>query len=890
MQKSVYLFAFLLILYPALLAAQASMVTGDVRGSDKEPLALANIILVDGNAVAIKFTAADKNGVFRFPLPDLQANQTYFLEVSYLGYKKQRLTLDSHTREYHFLLTPDQTQLKEVVVRNRPVLERLGDTLRYQVMSFAKPEDRSIGDVLRRMPGIDIATDGTIYYNGKKIENLYIQGDDLMDGKYGLAPKVIKKEDIESVDVIRNHQPIRVLKDKIATDNTAINLVLKDENRVAVSGKLSAGAGLPGQYDVSASAILLNKKIKMINTIAANNSGVDYSNDFKQLGSSNMIADIRNQQPEFSLGEGNPGPPDIPLVNYYLNRSGFFSLNDLYKTKGDLQFKANISGFIDRNRMSYDSRIKNFTAGDTINFHQNAAYINSPTIINTSLTITANKPKYFLNENIKINFRKDADQSAVNFNGMSFPQSLNKNAKEFSNDLDWLPTLCGKGIGELRWLISYKTDEQHLDIGQGFSTDILGQTGNYDYVKQGVNIPTLFSNAFISYKLPGQPLSHDFKVGYIFEGQQFNSNLVFQSDDQLTSYAGGPGNKLRWRRSAPYIESETQFKSDHIQASLALPLSYQDIHYSQDDIELYQDKSQLLFNPNARITYSFNPEERLSATYKYQSTLGTIGNVFRGAVLKDFQTLAANSADVQRKDNQSAALNYNFEHSISFLFINAGLSWDQTVSSTIMSSTVNNNIIQTILLPYVNTQTRLKLSGGFSKYVFGLKSTLSLKLELNRAIFPQIVNNQLLPSHSNGIDIHGTFNKKIAQVLTVNYQPDLSWNKVQFKDDGATSGYQTFRLDHHINLDFNLTRSMLVGMAARQSYTEQSDFGSRKYLFCDLIAKKSFKKKHIDLSMDVTNIFNVKDYTFYYSQTNQLLVNHYAIRGRMAILRIESYF
>ncbi|WP_040625772.1 outer membrane beta-barrel protein [Mucilaginibacter paludis] len=149
---------------------------------------------------------------------------------------------------------------------------------------------------------------------------------------------------------------------------------------------------------------------------------------------------------------------------------------------------------------------------------------------------------------------------------------------------------------------------------------------------------------------------------------------------------------------------------------------------------------------------------------------------------------------------------------------------------------------------------------------------------------------QLLPSYSNGIDIYGTFNKKVAQVLTINYQPAFSWNRVQFKDDDVNSAYQTFRLDSRLNLDFNLSKSMLVEIAARQSFTQQSDFGSRKYLFCDLNVKKNLKKNRLDLSLDITNIFNVKDYTFYYSQTNQLLVNHYEIRGRMAILRVESYF
>src|SRR5699024_6873654 len=130
----------------------------------------------------------------------------------------------------------------------------------------AQPEDRSVGDVLRRMPGIDIGDDGTIYYNGKPIENLYIHGDDLMNGRYGLATKAIRKEDIKAIDVIRNHQPIKVLQNKIYTNKTAINLILKDENKLKLSTQLMTGGGLPQQYDAAVTPIVLNKNIKMINT------------------------------------------------------------------------------------------------------------------------------------------------------------------------------------------------------------------------------------------------------------------------------------------------------------------------------------------------------------------------------------------------------------------------------------------------------------------------------------------------------------------------------------------------------------------------------------------------------------------------------------------------
>jgi hypothetical protein len=55
------------------------------------------------------------------------------------------------------------------------------------VNSFSKEQDRSIGDVLKRMPGIEVLPDGKILYQGKAINKYYIEGLDLLEGKYNLA-------------------------------------------------------------------------------------------------------------------------------------------------------------------------------------------------------------------------------------------------------------------------------------------------------------------------------------------------------------------------------------------------------------------------------------------------------------------------------------------------------------------------------------------------------------------------------------------------------------------------------------------------------------------------------------------------------------------------------
>ena len=71
--------------------------------------------------------------------------------------------------------TEQATKLKDVVVK-APSIRQRGDTISYNVASFADANDKSLADVLKKMPGIEVSDKGEIKYNGKAINKFYIEG------------------------------------------------------------------------------------------------------------------------------------------------------------------------------------------------------------------------------------------------------------------------------------------------------------------------------------------------------------------------------------------------------------------------------------------------------------------------------------------------------------------------------------------------------------------------------------------------------------------------------------------------------------------------------------------------------------------------------------------
>ena len=136
-----------------------------------------------GNII-LAYAISDNNGEYSLninsELDSLQVN------VSYIGYAKQSRIISNKNQVLNFNLLESTEKLKEVIVKSASITKR-GDTINYSVNSFKDQKDRVIADVLRKLPGIEVLVDGKILYQGKPIQKYYIEGLDLLEGKYNLA-------------------------------------------------------------------------------------------------------------------------------------------------------------------------------------------------------------------------------------------------------------------------------------------------------------------------------------------------------------------------------------------------------------------------------------------------------------------------------------------------------------------------------------------------------------------------------------------------------------------------------------------------------------------------------------------------------------------------------
>lgn len=881
--------AFLSILLGSYtLYGQQRLITGIAADTSNQPLFGATISILNAGNLVIAYTSSNRDGRFKLAFSENAVS----INVSYVGYKNGQVKIDSFKSEYIIQLEPEVKILKDVVVENRPAANMHGDTISYLIRNFSTKEDRTIADVIRRMPGMEVAEDGAIYFNGKKIENLYIDGDDVMDGRYGMATKVIKKELIRSLDVINHHQPINVLKNKVFTDKIAVNLVLQNEKSLKLSATSRLGFGVPSQLEVSMAPIFLSNKLKMVSLGGFNNAGVDFKNEIKQIGGSNSLEDISNQSKNVELSLNSVSPPDIPLNYYYLNKSAIFSLNTLYKSKNDIQFKWNSNLFVDRNYFNYEAKTINYLADDTLVFKDNQTINNKPLSFNAGFNVMINKARYFLNNSLKLSIAKDVNSGLITFNQNTFGQNLYRYSRQFSNDFNWMPAIKNKGILELRWYSSYAANRQQLDIGKSYFFNIAPQFGYYDTVMQRLQLPTWYHNTYLSYKIPSRNILQEYRFGYKYLEQVLNSNMALFFNSISYPFANDVGNNATFSNSGMYLLAHYQIKRQKFSAALQLPFSSQHLKTKQPDYVINLKKGAYLISPNLNITFNFDNEKYLQTTYQLQNGFGDIATAYNGAILLNYRSLQAYTPLFQQHTSQRVNISYSHQKSIKLFYSNIGLLFNYIKANTIASDSFSNNLTRTFYIPYFNDQKTISAYGGISQYLFGIKTKVGLRIQIQRSVRDQLVNSNLLHFQFDNIYTSISVDKTINKIINLNYNAGLFWLKLEQlgRSGNSSFGAKYFSFDQKLAVTYNMSKNIYVETTGTHRINQQAIFDPTGFFFFDASVKRASLIKGMDLVLNCYNLFNVKNYSVVQQAKNQFFSSSYPTRGIILALRLNYTF
>ncbi|SDE07314.1 hypothetical protein [Pedobacter soli] len=242
-----FIFLFVIFIHHLSLAQSVQLTGSVISGTEKLPSASIQLKIF-GNEDLFTYGFSDEEGNYKLSC-EISQSDKFLLIAAYIGYQRDTLIvsrtdlLKQAIFQHNFNLKEDKKQLDEIYIKAPNAVEVNNDTTKYNVLRFTSPEDRNLESVLKKMPGMEVNKDGTIFFKGKKISKVLLEGDDLTGEGYKAITKNLKPEFVEEVQALEHYVEDNLLKGIINSDDIVLNLKIKDKGVKKIVGSIDAGLG-----------------------------------------------------------------------------------------------------------------------------------------------------------------------------------------------------------------------------------------------------------------------------------------------------------------------------------------------------------------------------------------------------------------------------------------------------------------------------------------------------------------------------------------------------------------------------------------------------------------------------------------------------------------------
>lgn len=235
--------------------AQGQSVSAVLKdGSNGDPVAYATVSLTpDGAQKAVKYVLTNDEGAVKI---DGVRKGKYTFKAELLGYQPytKTVTVGSGNVDLGTLsIEPDMKMLEAAKVTDvgNPITIKK-DTIEYNATIFKSSDNDMLIDLLQKLPGVEVGSDGSITANGKTISKITIDGKTFFLDDPQLATKNIPSKIIEKVKVVdRKSEQARFTGIDDGEEETIIDLGIKKGMMKGMFGNVMGGGGhdVPSQYN-----------------------------------------------------------------------------------------------------------------------------------------------------------------------------------------------------------------------------------------------------------------------------------------------------------------------------------------------------------------------------------------------------------------------------------------------------------------------------------------------------------------------------------------------------------------------------------------------------------------------------------------------------------------
>lgn len=835
---------------------------------------------------------------------NLKPNTKYQLKVSYLGLNTKTIDLETKTEN---VFLPIQMEGEGIMLEGIEIVHEMpvsikGDTIIYNADSFTSGTERKLGDVLKKLPGVEVDEDGGIKVEGKEVTKLMVEGKDFFDGDTKIGVQNIPADAVDKVQVLRNYNEVDQMRSVTdSQDNLAMNIKLKDGKKNFWFGDITAGTGPDERYVVNPKIFYYSEKYSLNLISNFNNTGeqpltfrdyIRFSGGFRNMmqrgGSSfqvssndlgiSMVRNNRAKEIDTKFGAANFSYN--PTKNWTLSGFGILS-----GTKTDMLSWSRNSILNTENQEIITTQEEDntrFLKSEMGMFKLSSSY-KPNTKVTFEYDVFLKKSQQIEDNDILTTVTPNANQNQfISTDKKQNPISVNQNASLF-----YAPNDTHVFAFEAQHLYQDEDPFYNANLGnQPF--DLEGYIGNQlrqdIYQERFLKTHKTDLKADYYYSVSNKA-NINVTLGNTHSYQNFNSHIfqILDNGNRNDLNAEETNNRVTYAFNDAFVGLHYRFITGKFTFNPGVSIHYYSMKDSQLSSENNRTFARLL--PDIDIRYQIKKSETLNYRFAFTNNFTDILNLAEGYIFQGYSSLYRGNRFLENSTSQTHTLRYTKFNM--FNMENYGVYANYSSTTDAINRVSSFDGINQTSTSFNSNFANQSLSGGayygrsFARYYkAGAGANISFIKQNVIQVNPS--NNQpsnnTIEQFSQNYSVN--FGTTFEQLPNIELRYSIQIN--DYMNDVFYTSSPKINLDYYFLNGFSFTTDYTFN-----SYTNKSSTIDNKFDFWNAGLAYNKKDSKWEYRIDVTNLLNTKSLNEdSFSQFN-IYTSQYYVQPRYVVFSLK---
>ena len=834
------------------------LIRGTVTDRQGKPVEAVIVKMFQGNDL-VAYASSKADGSYQ--LSGTPETPQIRLTFEHLSYQTYALSLENRSQNQDVVLEEKSLTLKEVTV-TAPIISQQGDTLSFRLSAFTGAGDISLKDALRKIPGIHVASNGKIKYQGKDISHFYIEGLDLLGGQYNIATNNLPASLVSTVQVLNHHQPVKLEK-MVFSDQVALNVKLNPQAKLRPIGNYEACAGYGDKmrYQLSGAGMLFKPDFQSILTAKIGNI-----KEFEQEENAHLIADeSREHSAPDLLGRLSSSTPPLDRKRYVHPDDRSLTLNILKRTGRDATLKALLGYGYTRTRYGFQT-LRSYYDGTSDLIIEEAqtplAHTHTPEL---SLKYELNADQRYAINTLSASASLCEDQLPTrrNFVDIQQTEKMQQYALRNNFQIRWKQ-------GAVRWNLSSLLAYEAHPVGKLFLSTEPESGNNFHQTARNYRFFTRETLSLV----------------YDFHRSSLYFPWIFQgTSDHLHTCLSLPGTAERNELSgenyelsfAPRYEYTHPRQKYVFRAELALKGEHHRFQ-NMGNTPVRDIGFRFSLNPYLYFNYKLNAQSTLRAQLSYIRKTGDILDLLTAPIQTDYLSRTYRSGLLSDAKILTTNLHYDFKIPLEMWFFNLDASHSRTWNNLMNGQQVSTEQITQTQYFIPHHTDRFTTSGEASKYFRSLQTKVSLQASYTWSQNAVFQHGQTVHYYGQTLGCVLHLNTRPCPFLELDYEALFSRTFSRYLEQNQSIRSQL----HRTKLSLSPMTSLELAFSADITRKEITSGHHKTFPLLDTGLHYTFRKFRIGI--DLNNLLHRKEYVYTVFDGLNRFSYQYRLRGREVLV------